>query len=101
MAKNRASKFRALYTNDYTPIFFTYYLVFPDGDTWCRQQEFQNHEANKEMMEYEINRTAFSIDVKQKLRHKKEADWKDHNGVEHRVVIESKLRDEKWGRQKR
>lgn len=94
--KNSAKKRRLLYSNDYTPIYFTYYLTFPKGETWCNQVEFQNH-IDDSGLEFEINNTNFPIDVKQKLRHKKEADWKDHNGVAHRVIIETQKREKVWG----
>lgn len=96
MARNKSGKRRLLYSNDYTPIYFTYYLVFPKGETWLDQIEFQNH-TTSEMNDYEIDRTAFPLDVRQKLKHKKEADWKDHNGVTHRVIIETQKRERVWG----
>lgn len=99
--KNKAGVRRAIYTNDYTPIYLTYYLVFPKkagGDTWCKQVEFQNHDDSK-LVSWEIDQMVFPIDVKNKLKHKKEADWKDHNGVEHRLVIEHVVRPTvgNWG----
>lgn len=94
--KNSSKKQRLLYSNDYTPIYFTYYLTFPKGETWCNQVEFQNH-IDDSGLDFEINNTNFPIDVKQKLRHKKEADWKDHNGVGHRVIIETQKRERVWG----
>jgi len=98
---NRPSKFRPFYTNDYTPIYVTYYLVFPKksgGDTWCKQVEFQNHD-NQDLVKWEIDKMSFPIDIKNKLKHKKEADWKDQNGVEHRIIIENEQRPTvgRWG----
>lgn len=97
--KNSALKRRVLYSNDYKPIYLTYYLVFPKGETWLKQVEFQNHDKS-EQVSWEIDQMIFPIDIKNKLKHKKEADWKDHNGVVHRLVVEYVKRETvgKWGR---
>ena len=92
----RGLKRRALYTDDYEPIFFTYYLKFPKGEEWCDQVEFYNSHT-KDGFEYELNKTNFPPDIKMKLRHKKQASWKDHNGVEHSVIVETKRRERVWG----
>lgn len=93
------AKKRTYYTNDYRPIYLTYYFVFPKGDTWLKQVEFQNHDDSS-MVDWEIDQMIFPIDIKNKLKHKREASWKDHNSVEHRVVVEYVKREAvgKWGR---
>jgi len=59
-------------------------LSFPDGETWCDQSPFV-HELN-----FQLKQTAFRNDPNKcrDLLMKGETKWKDHNGVEHRVVIE-------------
>lgn len=97
--KNSSKKRRILYSNDYRPIYLTYYFIFPKGDTWLKQVEFQNHD-NSDLVNWEIDQMNFPIDIKNKLKHKKEADWKDHNSVTHRLVIEHTQRETvgRWGK---
>jgi len=76
--------------------YFTYYLSFPDGETWCDQSPFV-HELN-----FQLKQTAFRNDPNKcrDLLMKGETKWKDHNGVEHRVVIEDVKRQRVWGTRK-
>lgn len=61
--KNSALKRRVLYSNDYKPIYITYYIVFPKGETWVNQVEFQNHDKS-EQVSWEIDQMTFPIDIK-------------------------------------
>ena len=74
--------------------YFTYYLIFPgDKEMWVDQTPFV-HE-----LQFQLQNTAWRHDHKKvrDLLHKGETHWKDHNGVEHRVVIESTKRPTNWG----
>lgn len=85
----------------YETRYLTYWLIFPSntlkGDFWVRQIPFI-HDLQFEMQNWKgINKDP---NVMNKLLKKGEAHWKDHNGVEHRLVIEDKKRPEKWGIQR-
>lgn len=78
--------------------YFTYFVCFPDGDMWIRQTAFVHS------LQFELKNLLAQNKLDPAWKHrcndlvkKGETFWKDTNGVEHRVVIESKLRSEKWG----
>lgn len=74
--------------------YFTYYLHFPDGDTWCNQVPFVHD------LFFELRRTAFvkkNPAMARDILVNGECHWKDHNGVEHRVVVENEKREKVWG----
>lgn len=77
--------------------YLTYFLHFPDGDTWIRQRPISND------MDVEIkNIIAGHKDDEWKTRAQmlwKFGDvwWKDKPGVEHRMKVETTKRSEKWG----
>lgn len=73
--------------------YFTYYLSFPDGETWCDQSPFVHD------LQFQLTQTAFRNDPAKcrDLIQKGETTWKDHNGVKHTVKIEEQKRDKVWG----
>lgn len=74
--------------------YWTYYLIFPgDKDVWVDQTPFVHD------IQFEIKNTRWKNDpgkVRDILT-KGETKWTDHNGVTHRVVVESTPRARKWG----
>ena len=79
--------------------YLTYFLMFPDGDTWVTQRPVAND------LDVEIKNIIYGHSKKQdewKERARmlwKFGDvwWKDKMGVEHRMVVETQKRNEKWG----
>lgn len=74
--------------------YFTYYLIFPDGDIWVDQTPFVHD------LQFELKNTRFAKDPlkARDILIKGETSWKDHNGVGHRIVVESTERPKKWGK---
>lgn len=74
--------------------YFTYFLHFPkDKDHWVAQTPFIHN------LQFQLGQTRWRND-KNKCRDlltKGETQWKDHNGVLHRVVIEDIERPRRWG----
>lgn len=89
------------YTKEHTPgtvRYFTYYLEWPDGsEPWIDQVPFVHD------LQFELKNTRFMKDplvpahVATDLLRKGEAQWKDHNGVVNRIVIEKTKRNRRWG----
>src|SRR4051812_11287944 len=83
---------------DWTPgviRYCNYYLEFPDGDVWS---DF-THVAGGFVSW--IERTALwkkDPELARMLATKGEAHWKDHNGVEHRMIISETPCNRKWGK---
>lgn len=75
--------------------YFTYYLIFPDGETWCDQSPFVHD------LQFQLRQTAWRNDQGKcrDLLVKGETTWSDHNGVKHRVVVEDVKRERVWGSQ--
>ena len=77
--------------------YFTYFLIFPgDNDVWVDQTPFVHD------LHFELSRTRWAKDKNKMndLLKKGETQWKDHNGVTHRVVIETIERPRRWGNRK-
>lgn len=74
--------------------YFTYYLKFPDGEIWCDQAPFIHD------LQFELKNTTFGKDpgLARDILVKGECHWKDHNGVEHRIVVDTEKKPKKWGR---
>lgn len=68
--------------------YFTYYIIFPDGEEWMEQIPFI-HE-----LQFELRNTTFGQDpnLARDILNKGECMWKDHNGVKHRIVVEERMR---------
>ncbi len=78
--------------------YFTYYLIFPgSNEAWVDQSPFVHD------LQFELSRTRWSNDRNKMndLLKKGETQWKDNNGVTHRVVIETVERPRVWGIKKR
>lgn len=88
-------KFRAI--KDHTPgkvRYLTYYLEFPDGDTWCDQIKFVHP------LSFELQRTRWykhEPGIYRDLMAKGEGSFKDQNGVRHIIKVEEIERPRKWG----
>jgi hypothetical protein len=73
--------------------FFTYWIIFPDGDEWVDQVPFVHD------LQWELKNSCFELEpvLKHELQKKGDIHWKDHNGITHRVKIESVRRSRRWG----
>jgi hypothetical protein len=80
----------------YDTRYFTYYLTFPgeENDPWIDQVPFI-HE-----LQFELRNTTFGKvpDLARSILLTGECEWKDHNGVKHRVVVEEEARPKNWGK---
>lgn len=76
--------------------YFTYYLIFPDGESWVDQTPFIH------ALDFQLKQTVWRNDNKKlmDLYNKGETRWKDQNSVEHLVRIEDVIREKRWGVQK-
>lgn len=75
--------------------YFTYFLYFPgDKDVWVDQSPFIHD------LQFQLGQTRWRNDknICNDLLKKGETNWKDSNGVRHRVVIEDIERPRKWGK---
>lgn len=83
---------------DHTPgtiRYFTYYIYFPqDKEEWVDQISFVHP------LSWELKHSAFKDDALKcnDLLKRGETSWRDHNGVMHRIVIETEKRPRKWGK---
>lgn len=83
-------------SKEYHTRYFTYYLIFPDGDHWVDQTPFIHD------LTFQLKQTAWRNDPDKcrDLLLKGETNWTDQNGVKHRVVVEDEVRPRIWGIQK-
>lgn len=77
--------------------YLTYYLIFPDGDTWWDQEAFWGPLSTWLKITTFARQPKICVD----LLRKGESRWKERNGMIHRVVIESVNRGTKWGVQRK
>lgn len=73
--------------------YWTYYLIFPDGDEWVQQEPFVHD------LQFELQNSVFEMEPSKKrdLLVHGETHWKDHNGIVHRVRIENEAKPRRWG----
>lgn len=72
--------------------YFTYWVIFPgDNEAWVDQTPFVHN------LQFQLKKTAFDQAQCRDLLLKGETQWKDNNGVTHRVVIEETKRPKVWG----
>lgn len=73
--------------------YFTYYLQFPDGETWVDQSPFVGNllDIIKSTRFFKIPEAARNLTLKG------EHSYKDHNGVNHFIKVEEEKRPRKWG----
>lgn len=74
--------------------YFTYYLEFPDGETWRDQIPFIHP------LDFELAQTRWKQhepNVYRELTQKGETRFVDQNGVKHIIVIEEQARPKHWG----
>jgi hypothetical protein len=79
--------------------YWTYYMHFPGemDDPWIDQTPFIHD------LQFELKNTTFGKDpeLARNILLKGECQWKDHNGVTHRVVVDDTIRVRKWGKRQR
>lgn len=79
--------------------YFTYWLEFPDGETWVDQTPFIHS------LQFELqNMVAMNKNMKMEwmvraneIANKGESRWTDNNGVKHCIKIEDTKRNRVWG----
>lgn len=73
--------------------YWTYYLEFPDGETWVQQEPFIHD------LQWELAQSCFDTEphMKRDLLVKGETKWTDQNGLKHWVRIEDKEQPRRWG----
>lgn len=73
--------------------YFTYWLTFPDGETWVDQAPIVHD------LVFTIKNSTFAknYEASRSLLQKGEYKWKDRAGVEHYVKIENFQRPKRWG----
>lgn len=73
--------------------YLTYQLMFKDGEHWCDQEPFWGPLDTWLRLTQFAKRKDICID----LITKGETHWKDHNGVTHKVSIDTVQRPRVWG----
>lgn len=73
--------------------YFTYYLQFPDGVQWQSQVPFV-HDLSFEIKNMRLRHDPEKV---RSLMLTGQVHWKDHNGVTHRIVVETEEKPRIWG----
>lgn len=82
-------------SKEFHPRFFTYFVEFPDGETWVDQLPFIHD------LQFELRNTRWWThhpEVARDILVKGEGRWTDRNSVKHTVKVEDKKRPRIWGK---
>lgn len=75
-----------------------YYLEFPDGEVWS---DYTHIAGGYSAWITNTRIWKDKPDLARKLSLTGEAHWKDHNGVEHRMIVADQPCERKWGLNKK